>query len=699
MGNMFNKATFMRQDLALIALLLMIVLVMIIPLPTGLIDTLIVVNISLTVAILVVAIYLKQPEEFSVFPAILLLGTIFRLAISISTTRMILAKADAGQIVDTFGNLVISGSIIIGLVVFLIITTVQFVVVTKGSERVAEVAARFTLDALPGRQMSIDAELRAGDIDKAEATRLRRQLEKQNQFFGAMDGAMKFVKGDAIAGLIIIVINLLGGIAIGMSEHGLTAGEAANLYSRLTVGDGLVAQLPALVFSIAAGTVITRVTTDKGSDLGTDIFTQIGGDPKTLIVTGAAIMVVGFVPGFPTFMFILAGSLFIGIGIHKMLKKRAEEQAGESGLANATEIGSEASQNIRATDNDLFRIIVSPEFFANLDIKAFAEAREIALQKNSADVGVHLTSFGFDVMPDAQDGQLTLTLDGISVFSAAIPKGLSVAQCDPDILRMTDLPIVPLDRVWPMSSAHWVDPEKTERLQQAGETVKSVETLIADVAAHFARINAAKIIGFDVVQDIQRQHAVDHQQVATQIAQTFSVVQLLNVFRNLLNEGVPLKPRRILFEALLEASVVNSETEHLTETVRIALARQICARYADHNRVIAGFLLDPSMEYSLKSELNIDQAGIVTMPGELVERILSDCQRLVGREEINSVPPALIVPRELRIPIARFLRQNRIELAVLSFREISREFVINPIGMIGEEQTEQQNPEFDQDAA
>ena len=679
-----------RQDLALIALLLITVLVMIVPLPTMLIDALIVMNISLTVAIMVVAVYLRRPEEFSAFPAIILIGTTFRLAISISTTRMILAQADAGKIVDTFGNFVTGGYVIIGLVIFLIITTVQFIVVTKGSERVAEVAARFTLDALPGRQMSIDAELRNGDIDQEEASRRRKQLEKQNQFFGAMDGAMKFVKGDAIAGLIIIVINLIGGIAIGMIEHGMTAGDAIQVYSRLTVGDGLVAQLPALIFAIAAGTVITRVTTDSSADLGTDIVSQLAGESKTLMVTGGVIAAIGFIPGFPTTMFLITGGA-AGVGGWLMHKRKRDEATGKTANAKAAlddgrRTGAEA---IAVRPTDVFRISAGQELYKAIDPLAFAEAREGALDLLFRQTGVNLPEYGIEERSDMPDRQVALTLDGIPVFTATVPAGLSVARCDADLLSINNLPVVAVDQVWPMKAAYWVDPQHARPLIEAGVPIIHVDQLLAETAAHFLRINASRIIGFETVQAVQKRYAESHHQVATQVAQTLSIVQLLNVFRILLAEGVPLMPRRILFEALLEASVINSDADYLAEAARAALARQICSRHADHNRVIAGFLLSPTIEDDVRQSIQVQQNGNVIMPAHLTEAILESCKRLVGREEIDATPPALVVARELRRPMARFLTQNRIELQVLSFQEIAREFVVNPVGMIGEVKREE----------
>src|ERR1700761_4152567 len=271
-----------RSDLVVAALVMIAVVMMIVPLPTALVDVLIAANIAASVLILLGAFYVPHPVDFTSLPSVVLLATLFRLAITITTSRLILLQADAGEIVTAFGNFVIASNITVGLVVFLIITIAQFVVITKGAERVAKVAARFNLDALPGKQMSIDSDLRSGDIDKAEALRLRRRLGQESQLYGAMDGAMKFVKGDAIASLIIIIVNLLGGLTVGSLQHGLPLGEAAETYSLLTVGDGLVAQIPALLLSVGAGTVVTRVAGKEQGDLGSEITGQMLRDPRVL---------------------------------------------------------------------------------------------------------------------------------------------------------------------------------------------------------------------------------------------------------------------------------------------------------------------------------------------------------------------------------------------------------------------------------
>ena len=317
-----------RTELAAAVMIVAIVVVMVLPIPTFMLDILIAFNLATSALLVVLAIYLPGPLAFSSFPSVLLLTTLFRLAISVATTRQILLTGDGGHIVQTFGDFVAGGNLVVGMVVFLIITIVNFLVVTKGCERVAEVAARFSLDGMPGKQMSIDSDLRAGLIDQAEARRRRNVLEKESQLFGAMDGAMKFVKGDAIAGLLIIFVNLLGGMTIGTLQRDMTAGAAAKLYCILSIGDGLIGQIPALLISVAAGMIITRVvqSDDKATNIGRDIVDQVTSQPKALIIAGTLMLVFAIVPGMPTSTLVALGILLVGGGF---IKIRAARQATE----------------------------------------------------------------------------------------------------------------------------------------------------------------------------------------------------------------------------------------------------------------------------------------------------------------------------------------------------------------------------------
>ena len=317
-----------RPDLIVVVFIVTALGAMILPITPLIADILIATNISFSVLLLMVAFYVHSPVEFSSLPAIILISTVFRLSISIASTRLILIEADGGQIIQTFGDFVISGNVVVGLVVFLIITIVQFVVITKGSERVAEVAARFSLDGLPGKQMSIDSDLRNGDIDQAEARRRRQLLERESQLYGAMDGAMKFVKGDAIAGIIIIAVNLFGGIAVGTVQRGLSFNESTHVFSLLSVGEGLIAQIPALFVSLTAGTTVTRVSSIAGQNLGSDIISQIGAQPEALRLAAFVLLALSVVPGFPTGVFLVLAGLLGGLGfIMGRRQKERDERA------------------------------------------------------------------------------------------------------------------------------------------------------------------------------------------------------------------------------------------------------------------------------------------------------------------------------------------------------------------------------------
>ncbi|MEM7289689.1 MAG: flagellar biosynthesis protein FlhA [Pseudomonadota bacterium] len=677
-----------RQDLVLIAMLMMIVLVMIIPLPTMLIDGLIVLNISLIVMVLLVAVYLRRPDDFSAFPAVILIATTFRLAVSVSTTRMILSEADAGQIIETFGVFVTQGSVIVGMVIFLIITTVQFIVITKGSERVAEVAARFTLDALPGRQMSIDSELRAGDITSEEAIKRRKRLEKENQFFGAMDGAMKFVKGDAIAGLVIIAINLLGGISIGILNEGMSASEAGQVYSLLTIGDGLVSQLPALIMAICAGTIVTRVTNDREQDLGSDIIEQLSGKSKSLYVGAVLIAGLGFIPGFPTLLFIAMAAFLAASGFFLHRRETATTQGEQDELDKlakglpTSKVDGEKSIHVAATD--VFKITVGQELYESFDREEFIAERENALIINSRKTGINLPSFGVEVDESLSPYAMIIALDNVPVFNAELPAGVRVVIADPDLLEVSETGCVPVDENWPLRFAYWIDQADAGQLEELGAEVIPVGELMARLGGHLLAAKASKILGYKLVQEIISDLGKEHEQLAVQVSQTLSPVQLLNVLRQLLDDGVPLAPRRILFEALLEGSLSGGGAVQLAEQARFALSRQICANFADENRMIAAYVIEPPLENAMRENTDptAEENGFQPTP-ELSEVILREVGELHRREELNAKPAVIMTQTELRRPLSQYLKEQNLAFHVLAFRELSGEFQITPIGTIG----------------
>src|ERR1700759_2672056 len=395
-----------RTDLIVAILMLVAIAMIIIPLPTWLVDMLIAVNIMLSMLVLLVVFYIEKPVEFSSFPSVILILTLFRLAITITTARLILLQADAGEIVTAFGTFVVGGDIAVGMVVFLIITIAQFVVITKGGERVAEVAARFTLDAMPGKQMAIDADLRSGDIDQAEAARLRRGLERESHLFGAMDGAMKFVKGDAIASILVILVNLIGGMIVGSLKHGMTIGTAAETYSLLSVGDGLVAQIPSLFISVAAGTLVTRGSSE--SDLGTEVAGQLFFEPRALMLGSVILAGMAFLPGFPTVAFLL---LSAGLGVTGYFagKRKAAREAARpvkraaGSTAPPSPPASTAPEPARlagppASDAAIV-VSVSSELASAVPPEGFAELASQARTEVFNDLGIEVPSIALQIDP------------------------------------------------------------------------------------------------------------------------------------------------------------------------------------------------------------------------------------------------------------------------------------------------------------
>ena len=413
-------------------LLVTAILMMILPLPTWLVDSLIAVNIASAVLLLMMALYLKNPLDFSTLPSIILITTIFRLALTITTTRLILLQADAGEIIETFGSFVIAGDLIVGLVVFLIITIVQFVVIAKGSERVAEVAARFTLDALPGKQMSIDSDLRNGDIDQQEARARRSTLEQESQFFGAMDGAMKFVKGDAIAGLIIVVVNLIGGISIGMFRKGMSATEAVDVYSLLTVGDGLATQLPALFVSLAAGSVITRVATEETENLGTDITRQMMSSRLALRVAAIILLVMMFIPGFPWLVFLIIGTIFLCISFADQLRPLI---FGE----DAPEVTETDDLEVVGSSRSPLVVYINPELISEVDRDTFAAASRDATSTMNEDIGLSIPSPRLALDARLPTGDVRIELDDVAVAQFEIDPARLGVETDAETLILANI--------------------------------------------------------------------------------------------------------------------------------------------------------------------------------------------------------------------------------------------------------------------
>lgn len=571
-----------RQDLVFAFFFVMIVVMLVFPLPTWLVDGLLAVNLTVSLVILISATYLKHPLEMSSFPSIILLTSMLRVAMSVATTRLILATGDAGQLIVAFGEFVIGGNLVVGLVIFLIIATVQFMVVTKGAERISEVSARFTLDALPGKQMSIDNDARNGDITAEEAREKRSTLQLEMQFYGAMDGAMRFVKGDAIAGLIIVFINLVGGMTIGMMQRGLSAGEAGQLYVLLSVGDGLIAQIPAMFMALAAGTIVTRVTTDTSSNLGRDITRQLGAEPKAIGVAGFVAIGMGFTPGFPTIVFMLLGGTLCFVawrmGRDPTKAKAAPEQ--DAGTAPAPETGegvtppkdapppalpegapedqpmdplNDASLPLRpAQQGDIIVVGANPETLSLLCPDSTYRHVEMGKAVFLQNMGFSAPPVGFRYEHELENGDFVIAIDGVPSERFQI-KGLEPSKA------MT----------------------KDQALTFAGE-LEAVRTR-----------HAAQLFGVPEAQQWLEDIQPAVGRMANDIQQLMPLLNMVETLRRLLAEQIGLTPPRLILEGLVQATQRAKEPDGYAEVVRTFLQRQISHAVADENKTIEGMVLGP----------------------------------------------------------------------------------------------------------
>ncbi len=668
-----------RQDLMLVVLMVMTIIMMILPLPTVVIDALLATNMALTVLLLMVGIYLRDPVDFSTLPSVILISTVFRLSLSISTTRLILVQADAGKIVETFGEFVISGNLIVGLVVFLIITIVQFVVITKGSERVAEVSARFTLDALPGRQMSIDADLRNGDIDQAEAKRRRQLLQKESQLYGAMDGAMKFVKGDAIAGLVIIAVNLLGGVMVGTLQHGMSMGEALQVYSLLTVGDGLVAQIPALFMSITAGTIVTRVTTEETTNLGSDIASQLVHKPQTVRLAAVVLFGFGLVPGFPTAIFWTISAILGGVGMLFYLRDKQEREQEED-----ARLAKEALEVVDTPESlpsqEVVGLALSPDLFEatkNADI----DARLQRLRKVLFDqLGLPFPQIRVRQDDRLSDGRYQVRLDDVPMDEGALRMGQLLLCDEPDHLELADVPGEAGGPFLERSETIWINDEHKPTLDEAGiGHMDVVECLTACIRFTLTRY-ASEFIGVQETHAILANADGAYGDLVREAQKVVPVQKMADIFRRLLDEGVSIRNLRIVLDALIEWGNKEQDVVLLAEYVRSALKRQICHSYADPQKVLHAFLLERDVEQVLRQAIRqTSVGGYLALSDDDGAKLLSTFHQHAERLKADKVKPVVLTSLDIRRFLRSLLIKNNIKVPVLSFQDLAPEFTVQPV--------------------
>lgn len=677
-----------RNDIVLVALLVTIVFMMIIPLPPVLMDVLQAVNLGISALLLMVAVYIQSPLAFVSFPSVLLLTTLFRLSLGVAATRTILLHADAGQIIKTFGDFVVAGNLVVGAVTFLIMTIVQFVVVTKGSERVAEVAARFSLDSMPGKQMSVDGDLRAGSIDLREARRRRVAIERESQLYGAMDGAMKFLKGDAIAGLISIVVNIIGGITIGSLQKGMGLSEALDVYAILTIGDGLVGQIPALFTAITAGFIVTRVSPeDNGADLGNAIGREIRAQPRALMVGSFILLLFSFVPGFPTTIFmVLAGvvggggwllqsrppsrkgapSYPIGTGALSVSSTESAEQNGAGGD------GITLTRPLMVDIGDDVQAMIEPD---GLD-KALAAMR----QKLLLDLGVPIPEINVQVNDSCKDGYI-IRVNEVPYGEGRLRPQEILARDTPENLDIMGIPYV-LDKS-SLSESVWVDVAQRESLQRASIPYLESAQILADHVDQILRRHADEFIGIQEAKAFLKQMEASSPELVKETLRLVPLQKIAEVLQRLVSEGVSVRNMRTILNALVQSGQGEKDTVLLTEHVRIALKRQICFQNCAGMNVLPAYILTPDVEDAVRNAIRQSSAGsYLALDARTTQQIIAAIRKAIGPLDQQLGKPVLLTSVDIRRYMRKLIEVDLYSLPVLSYQELTPDISVHALARI-----------------
>jgi flagellar biosynthesis protein FlhA len=682
------KELFSTSDIAMAVVTVSVVGLMIMPVPTWILDLLMVLNIAIAVMVLLVAMYLNEPLDFAAFPSLLLILTLFRLSLNVSSTKLILALgADFdGAVIEAFAEFVTRGNFVVGVVAFSIITLVQFMVVTKGSERVAEVAARFTLDALPGKQMSIDADLNAGLIDAEQAKDRRKKLERESNFFGSMDGANKFVKGDAIAGIIIVIINITGGIIIGRFQQEMTIGDALETFARFTVGDGLVSQIPALLIAIATGLVVTKSASEES--LGADVKEQIFSQPKAFAVTSGILFLIGLVPGLPTgaFMSMALISALSAWGIVRS-KDAQEELSADSSQESAKEAMKKPENLLGTLSLDPISLKTGRNLVPLIDPSHNGPLLErITLVRYHIGQELGFVIPGVRVMDDLSlpPNQYQVEIRGTRVATGeALPGHYFVQRSVSELQRLGITGIEALD---PVSNqpASWVSEEYLPRLQ---ENVISAQNTTDFIAEHFSetiKYHADEIMTRQNVQSlIELVKNTNAAIVRELIPDMLSLGQVHKVLQMLVKERVSIRDLSTILEKLADYAHVSRDTNLLAEYVRQALARQICRKYMDKDDALTVFTIDPRLEETMINSVHQSEYGsFLALDPQMGEKVLNQVgENMANFRKMEKEPAALCSPR-LRSHFKKFTERNYPYLAVLSYNEVIPQAKVQSIGVI-----------------
>ena len=681
-----------RNDVVLAIMLVAIIFMMILPLPTWLVDVLIGVNMSISAVLLMVAMYLPSPLAFSSFPSVLLVTTLFRLGISIATTRLILLQGDAGHIIDTFGNFVVGGNLIVGLVVFLILTIVQFIVITKGAERVAEVAARFSLDAMPGKQMSIDGDMRAGTIDMEEAKRRRRIVEKESQLYGAMDGAMKFVKGDAIAGLIIVAVNLLGGILIGTMQRDMTAGQATKTYSILTIGDGLIAQIPALFIAICAGIIVTRVQADEGpSNVGRDIGAQVLAQPRALVIASAVALGMGLIPGMPTLTFLSLAAVLGGVGatLMKATRKVVDAKTGAVTEVPAMQAAGEPEKKAKTDASEEFAptvpllMDVSSHLRASFDPDVLNEELLKIRRALYFDLGVPFPGIQLRFNDTLPPETYNILLSEVPVSQGKLRPGYLLVRESTQNLDALQIAHETDKKFLPNIPTVWVSGDLKEAMAKAGLSFMDPGQVLTYHLAFVLRKYSADFLGIQETKFLLSSMEARFPDLVREATRVLPIQKVAEILQRLVSEDISVRNLRTVLEALIEWGQKEKDSVLLTEYVRSTLKRHISHKYSSGQNVLPAYMLAPNVEDTMRGAIRQTSAGsYLSLDPATSKRLVENIKRTVGDLSHSAQKPVLLTSMDIRRYLRKMIEQELYDLPVLSYQELTQEINIQPLARV-----------------
>jgi flagellar biosynthesis protein FlhA len=655
----------------------LIIVMLVVPLPAVLLDLLLAANISISILILLVAMFVNKPLDFASFPAVILVLTLFRLALNVSSTRLVLTNGYAGKVIETFGHFVVGGSLIVGLIVFTILVIIQFVVITNGAGRVAEVGARFTLDAMPGKQMAIDADLNAGLIDDEEARRRRKEVAAEADFYGAMDGGSKFVKGDAIAAIIITLVNLIGGFAIGVAQKGMSLGDAVHTYSLLSVGDGLVSQIPALLLSVATGLVVTRSTADE--DMGSDILRQVGRFREPLRVAGIGAIGLCLIPGLPKLPFLIVGGLLLLASTRVVEAVVAPEEEGPSSSEPAAETPETMVADIQV---DPIGLELSADLIDLVDPAAGGDLldRVKALRKKVAsDVGI--------VMPPVRTRDnlelplktYSIKLFGVEVARGEAPPGTVLAIGE----YLSTLPGTPVKEPVFGLDAKWIPAELRAQAEISGITVVDRASVVTTHLADVVRNHAGRLLGREDVKLLTDVVKRSNPTVVEELTPTqLSLGEVQRVLQGLLDEQVAIRDLVRIFEALSLRARETKDPEQLVEAARGALGPAVVQPYVSDGGVhVISF--EPQLEQRMLEALRPTEEGnVVAFDMETGQVVLMELARLMTEAENQNVLPVVVCAPQLRGAVRRMVQPSLGRMPVLSYRELSGTAQVRSVGVV-----------------